>query len=134
MKYVGYVDPKDLPIKAGDWVVIKKGIWVRTLCKERKTAGKTYKVRVNHILPGMGYPEGHPDREHASLFRKPGEVINPMVVWAGPGGYWTEADINDVEKTDPPSPTAGTPPRPRKELPSGQRSKRGRPRNPSAPT
>ena len=42
--------------------------------------------KVHHILPGAEYDDG-PDGP---------KVINPTVCWAGSGGYWSEADINDV--------------------------------------
>jgi hypothetical protein len=78
MKYVGYVELHDLPIKRDDWVYIPKGTWVKTVGREKKRAGKTYSVKVNHVSPGQGYPPGHPNAGH--LLGNV-EVINPTVVW-----------------------------------------------------
>jgi hypothetical protein len=93
-KYVGYHDEQDLPVKRGQTVTIPKGTTVKTVGRPAKQAGKTYKVKVDHILPGTS------DYSIAVQDKKVIEVrtprTNPKVVWAGPGGYWSEADINDV--------------------------------------
>ncbi len=86
-KFHGYCDEAALPIKAGMEVTIRKGTIVKTIGKDPKPAGKTYKVRVNHILPGRCM---YADRGGVS------PMMNPRVVWAGPGGYWSEVDMNDV--------------------------------------
>lgn len=79
-RFDGYYDPSELPIKAGDRVVIRKGVMVS--CRGvRKPAGRTYTVTVHHVLCGM--TDG--DRK-----------TPPSVRWSGTGGYWTEVDINDV--------------------------------------
>lgn len=80
-RLIGYHDT--LPISKGQEVTIPKGTLVRTLTKGSRRAGKTYKVRVHHTLCGM-------DSYHGK------DPLNPEVVWAGPGGYWSYCDINDV--------------------------------------
>lgn len=91
--YLGFREDRDLPIKPGDTVTIPKGVVVKTIGKPPKPAGRTYKVRVDHILSGSNaYLEGN-------AFRR--EIVrptSPKVRWAGTGGYWSEADINDVRK------------------------------------
>ncbi len=84
MRYEGFYDRKDLPIQAGDSVKIAKGTLVKNVQTGTKLAGRSYTVKVHHILSGVtisGVAEA-----------------NPTIVWAGTGGYWSEADINDVEK------------------------------------
>jgi hypothetical protein len=138
---------KDLPVKRGDRVFIKKGTRLTTTHPNREpwVAKKSYWVEVNHTLCGMSvtvgckYPgkderiwTGHTDSDllgYASclgintlnsrkaieeLYSRAVEreatwpmngpkgtdlvvhVMNPTVRWAGAGGYWVEADINDV--------------------------------------
>jgi uncharacterized protein YjlB len=89
-KYIGYHKTVTLPIKKGDMVIIPKGTKYHSM-KDGKyhTAGKSYKVKVDHVLCGAQWM----DRDK--------EIIqNPEVSWAGSGGYWHRADINDVEKID----------------------------------
>lgn len=84
MKYVGYHDDKDLPLKAGDIVTIRKGVTIFTTHPDGrgKVAGRTYKIKIDHVLWGCTR-----DGEH---------YRNPSVRWPGSGGYWNEVDINDV--------------------------------------
>lgn len=96
MKFEGYHDPKDLPVKAGDRVRIRKGTTVKVIGRPAKPAGRTYTITVHHVLCGctftsIGARGSEPSGKHLS---------NPSVRWAGPGGYWAEADINDVEKVE----------------------------------
>lgn len=87
-RFMGGCDEKDLPIKKGMTVTIKKGALIQTIGKEPRPAGKTYKVKVHHIVAGRTQYRGHR-----------GEIIpsqNPTVVWAGPGGYWSSVDVNDL--------------------------------------
>jgi len=86
-KLIGYQPV--LPIKRGDRVRIPKGTLVKTVYHGVRLAGKTYTVKVDHTLNGMT------DERYGTH--------NPTVRWAGPGGYWSEADFNDVEKIDEPS-------------------------------
>lgn len=85
-KFNGFHDTFDLPIKRGQIITIKKGTMVKTVGKEAKPAGRTYRVAVNHLLPGVT------ERINGEQVHK----SNPKVVWAGAGGYWSEADINDI--------------------------------------
>ena len=88
----GYHDV--LPIKAKDTVLIRKGTRVKTVQQGERLALRTYRVRVHHLLSGRNHPPGHPRHDPAY------PVENPKVVLAGPGGYWSEADINDVTKVE----------------------------------
>ena len=87
-KYFGYFSDKSLlPFKDGDTVIIPKGTRYHSMKDGQwHIAGKSYKVKINHILCGCQYMER-------------GEFIitNPEVSWAGSGGYWHRADINDVK-------------------------------------
>lgn len=76
----------DLPIKRGHQVTIPKGAVIHNLHKGTYVAGRTYKVKVDHVLSGH--------RSHDNN----GEDIHhpPKVRWPGTGGYWSEVDINDV--------------------------------------
>lgn len=88
----GYHDA--LPVKAGDVVLIRKGTRVKTVQQDERRSLRTYRVCVHHTLCGQNHPAGHPRHDPAY------PVENPKVVWAGPGGRWSEADINDVEKVE----------------------------------
>lgn len=85
-RYVGYHEKEDLPIKPGDRVRIKRGVVVKRTFHGSAPAGRTYVVIVHHLLSGStdSWSQKH--------------LTNPTVRWAGSGGYWAEADINDVEK------------------------------------
>lgn len=80
-RFVGYYEPHELPIRSGQVVTIKKGTMIKTVGKAPKPAGKTYKITVHHLLSGM--TDG-------------AKTIPPKVVWPGPGGYWSEVDLNDL--------------------------------------
>jgi len=89
-RFEGYVPDKELPVKAGDLVTIPKGTAIRTTrpTKDRtgyirKVAGRTYQVRVHHVLNGTHHSEDE-------------WCTNPSVRWPGSGGYWYEVDVNDV--------------------------------------
>jgi hypothetical protein len=92
MTYEGYHEDHDLPVKRGQTITIRKGVTVKVmrpvdgrLRLVKKTAGRTYKVRVHHIINGSTtYSSGVPNLQ------------NPSLCWAGAGGYWHEVDINDV--------------------------------------
>jgi hypothetical protein len=88
-KYIGYFSDKSiLPFKKGDIVVIKKGTkYHSTRDGQYHIAGKTYKVKVDHLITGAEYMD-----------RGKMIVKNPVVTWVGSGGYWHRADVNDVEK------------------------------------
>lgn len=81
MRFEGYYEKHELPLKPGQMVTIKKGTVIKTVGKDPKPAGRTYKIEIHHILCGMTDGE---------------KKTPPKVVWPGPGGYWSEADINDI--------------------------------------
>ncbi len=82
-RFVGYCP--ELPIKKGDVVTIPKGTAIEsTSPKGGKVAGRTFKVRVTHVNTGSN-PIARDD-----------EPTNPVVEWAGSGGYWHRVDINDI--------------------------------------
>lgn len=88
MRYIGYHEDKEIPVKAGDSVTIRKGVEIRTTSPGARTkiAGRTYKITVHHILNGCTHL---------------GEVLsNPSVRWAGSGGYWSDVDINDIPEVN----------------------------------
>lgn len=87
-KYIGYFSDKSLlPFKKGDIVIISKGTRYHSMKDGQwHIAGKSYKVKIDHILPGCQY------MERGNLI-----VINPEISWPGSGGYWHRADINDVK-------------------------------------
>jgi hypothetical protein len=129
MAYVGYVPENKLPFRQRQEVVIPKGTLVRHRGQERP-AGRTYKVVVNHLMPGSSksivfsiadhdrdrYPHAarlfaEYDRLREAAKTAEGEernrllteaydmqipITNPSICWAGAGGYWSEADINDL--------------------------------------
>lgn len=96
-KFEGYCDTHSLPIKQGMTVTIRKGVMVKTVYKEAKPAGKTYKIKVHHILPGRTKIHHLQESIPPYNFMEVKEHLdNPKLVWAGPGGYWSEVDINDV--------------------------------------
>jgi hypothetical protein len=88
-RFEGYHHERTLPIKAGDKIMIPKGVMVRHR-GETVPAKRSYRVRVHHVLPGQNLPPGQ--KGHDSDY----DVKNPSVRWAGAGGYWSEVDINDV--------------------------------------
>jgi len=90
-KFIGYHhNLNELPIKKGDIVIIKKGtIYSTTRSIGYHIAGKNYKVKVDHLIHGAQY------------MGKNGKIVkNTEVTWAGSGGYWHRADINEVEKVN----------------------------------
>ena len=106
-RFEGYHEDHEIPIKKGDIVTIKKGTTIRTTMPTTvtiagqkqgaykvKVAGRTYKVRVDHVLNGVTI------RQSAS---QGGRILDsssferaPSVRWAGTGGYWFEVDLNDI--------------------------------------
>lgn len=69
-KFIGY--HSSLPIKQGQTITIKKGMPVRTLKHGVTGAGRTYKVKVNHILNGQTLTVG-------TVLRRQGE--DEKFVW-----------------------------------------------------
>ncbi len=94
-KYIGYHELATLPVKCGDTVTIPKGTVVRHRGKD-KPAGRNFKVKVDHLLPGMtrsDYKPGHTQADARGMVQT---LVNPAVRWAGTGGYWAECDVNHV--------------------------------------
>ncbi len=85
-RYEGYHDTSALPLRPGMIVTIPKGTLVVTRNQPPRPAGKTYKVKINHLMCGSSHVT----------------VTNPRVVWAGTGGYWSEVDLNDVPEAQQP--------------------------------
>jgi hypothetical protein len=99
-RFEGYHDERNLPVKKGDTVTIVKGTTIRTTMPKvgggyvTKTAGRTYKVKVDHVLPGRTL-----DKDAWQVTRHgetPGPRENPSVRWPGTGGYWFEVEINNI--------------------------------------
>ncbi len=103
-RFEGYHEERDLPVKRGDLVTIPKGTRIRTTMPAKdkagyqtKIAGRTYQVKVNHILNGVTLTEEFA-RSHGVTA---GPTRNPSVRWPGSGGYWFEVDINDIPEALP---------------------------------
>jgi len=99
-KIVGFHAPADLPFKAGDKVRIKKGTVLKSMHPQKDNpyeAGRSYTIEVHHVLPGSDKSIFDPD-EPEGFRHEP--YRNPSVRWPGSGGYWVEADINDVEPVE----------------------------------
>jgi hypothetical protein len=94
-KFLGHYAEENLPIRRGQAVVIPKGTIVKVVGKDPKPAGRTYSIKVDHVNSGgILYVQG-------SAFRR--EYVrptSPKVVWPGTGGYWAEADLNDLIKAN----------------------------------
>lgn len=90
VKFFGQFEESELPIKPGMMITIRKGTVIQTTdAKQReKIATKTYKVRVHHILVGV--------TRHLNYHREVVDFQNPRIRWVGTGGYWYDADINDI--------------------------------------
>jgi hypothetical protein len=89
-KFIGYHEKlSKFGIKKGDFITIKKGTKYHSMKDgEYHIAGKTYKVKVNHLIHGTQY------EDYGKKI-----VRNTEVRWAGSGGYWYSVDINDVFTT-----------------------------------
>ena len=123
--YFGHHRLEDLPVKQGDTVIIPKGTRIKSMHPRdrgnERIAGKTFKVKVHHLctgsscsmdglsvnkdwLHGMGkWPmalameeEAREKMTGAERWETRVALTNPQVTWAGEGGYWMDADINDV--------------------------------------
>ncbi len=129
MRYEGFYTDADLPVRPGSKVRITKGTLLRSMHPSRDgpyESGKSLTVTVDHVLNGVSMPAmdllarrrrygandpslrgvnwdelDHLDEKHDIDFcNKMIPMQNPTVVWAGAGGYWVEAGINDVEIID----------------------------------
>lgn len=94
-RYEGYHEDQYLPIRPGETVTIPKGTSIRSTNPSRKTstAGRTYKVRVDHVLCGSSDSHLTDPSVARGQYR---HRSNPEVRWAGAGNYWCWVDINDV--------------------------------------
>jgi hypothetical protein len=88
------LDKNGVELKKGDVVQIRKGTIVKTVGKDSKAAGRTYKVTVDHLLWSSAYFEHNWDQR---TLRRPVPV---SVVWAGTGSYWSSATVIEVSKVD----------------------------------
>lgn len=92
-KYLGPCT--DLPLKRGDEVIIPKGTLISTIYHGERKAGRTYKVKIHDVYPGMPACR---DYHSAGRIQRP---TAPKLVWPGTGGYWSEANLNEVlERTE----------------------------------
>lgn len=82
---------EEFPIKRNAEVVIPKGTQIQHRGKVT-VAKRDYKVKLHDIYPGRpAYVEWNDNRT----------VIRPTyarVLWAGAGGYWSEASLSDILK------------------------------------
>lgn len=87
--FIGYHhDITKFGLKRDDIITIRKGTKYHSSrygYSHDLFAGKTYKVKVNHLLHGAQW------EDKGKIY-----IYNTKVVWVGSGGYWQEADINDV--------------------------------------
>ena len=121
--YEGFHEEADLPVKRGDRVRVRKGAKLISTHPKKGGEYEAYRsqvVTVHHIMPGQSYDGILTESQRGWLETKGfSEQLaemdrlrtedqaawndyrihtkNPRVVWAGTGGYWIEADINDVE-------------------------------------
>jgi hypothetical protein len=93
MKYEGYVPTHKLPLRPGDVVTIPQGISFKSTHPKKGSGvtGRSYKVRVDHILNGF---KGSEDIGGST------RVANPEVRWGGAGNYWKWVDINDIREAN----------------------------------
>ncbi len=122
MRFEGYHDTSKLPIKRGDMIVIPAGVSVKTMHPSRDTyvtkraqTVKVHSVGCGQSIPnraalldrdyyeplkarGFDFTELEAAREANSAEFYNGFVAfkNPTVTWAGAGGYWCDADLNDL--------------------------------------
>jgi hypothetical protein len=90
VKFFGQFDESELPVKKGMMVTIRKGTVIHTTdAKQRqKIATKTYKVKIDHTLPGV--------TRHINYHQETVDFQNPRVRWVGTGGFWYDVDINEI--------------------------------------
>lgn len=126
MEYIGFHTHSTLPEMKGTKVRIPKGTMLRSMHPSKDgwyENGKTMTITAHHVLNGVSLPVydllyqrgkyGSEYPAHSNVDWDEVEKLmenngsnhlypteNPRVVWAGTGGYWVEADINDVEIID----------------------------------
>lgn len=88
-KYMDTLDRSELPVKRGDTVTIPKGTKIKTIYHGERLAGRTYKVELHNVYPAIPAHFEYGSRE----LRRP---VPAKVIWPGTGGYWSEANLEDV--------------------------------------
>jgi hypothetical protein len=100
MRFVGFHEDDQLPIKKGHVVTIKKGTVIHSMhpdpAKKRRVAGRTYKVTVDHVLNGRSSTDHVWNEETRKYDEVRTPIDNPSVRWPGESGYWCEVDINQI--------------------------------------
>ena len=122
----------DLPFDKGARVRVNRG--ARLVSSHPRKDGwykaqRSQVVTIHHIMPGQSYTDltiserdmdrlvtkGHGEKiaelkrlreasDHKALKEFRIHTLNPRIVWVGTGGYWVEADINDVEAIEDETP------------------------------
>ena len=99
VRFEGYHEPSELPIKSGDMVLIRKGTLIRSTDPKQKErfAGSNHRIRVDHVLCGATKTELRQSNEPPYEFievRTP--LKNPSIRWPNHDKWWQEVDINDL--------------------------------------
>ena len=121
-RYEGYHETGSLPFRQGQEIVIPRGVRVATMHPSRNdyVTKRTQSVKVHHFLSGRSVAlhyalgdryirrmleqrgvdlaalERDSDSNPCAGYRRMVHLENPKVCWPGTGGYWCEADINDL--------------------------------------
>jgi hypothetical protein len=93
-KVPGYLGPQvesELPVRRGMEVTILKGTEVKVVGKPLRLAGKTYKIKVDHVAVGSCFYVTEDWK--GKVYHRPEPT---QVVWAGPGGYWSRSNLSDI--------------------------------------
>jgi hypothetical protein len=96
-KFIGYHDISTLPVKVGDYVLIRRGTQIHSTNprKRDREAQVSYVVKVASL--GSGATINHKDFPYVCpVDESTITYINPSVCWVGAHGYWCEADIKLV--------------------------------------
>ena len=89
-KFLGPVGKEALPFKKGDKVRIPRTTLIHTTYHGERRAGRTYSVTLHDVYDGV---PAH--RSHCN-FKDIVRPEPPKALWAGTGGYWSRADVNDL--------------------------------------
>lgn len=79
----------DLPFKKGDKVKIPRATMIHTTYHGNRRAGRTYTVTLHDVYDGVPAHRDYRTREVVA-------PQAPKALWAGTGGYWSTADLNDL--------------------------------------
>lgn len=79
-------DGSDKMLMQGQIFILPKGVKYHSMHYGWKTAKKTSRKKLHHMLNGAV--------EYAGMEIK--IISNPEVRWVGSGSYWCSADINDI--------------------------------------